>query len=231
MTTGTRKSPSPPKVAVLDYGMGNLRSVAKALAHVGAEPRVTSDPRDLGRCGGAVLPGVGAFPAAVRELRTRKLLAPLLDAARQGLPMLGICLGMQLLFERSEEQGGADGLGLIEGEVTALASRGLKVPHIGWNFVERRRDSWLLAGLGERTAFYHVHSFAARPRHDQDVVGVARYGEEFVSAVERGTLAGVQFHPEKSGPAGLRVLENFVALCARRTPSGDRQPLVARHGQ
>lgn len=205
-----------PTVVVVDYGMGNLRSVEKALEHVGATPVVSGDPAVVERALGVVLPGVGAFPRAAEELRARGLERPLREAGESGVPLLGICLGMQLLFERSQELGGGEGLGLLPGSVEPLRAPGLKVPHIGWNFVERRRDCWLLEGLPERCAFYHVHSFAARPRRDQDIVGIARYGEDFVSAVERGNLSGVQFHPEKSGPAGLRVLANFVQRCAER---------------
>ena len=161
-----------------------------------------------------MLPGVGAFPRAMEEVRRLgfdELLRERLDA---GVPVLGICLGMQLLFERSSELGGAEGIGLLEGSVEGLPANGLKVPQIGWNPVSWRRESELADGLPEPCAFYHVHSYAPRPANDGDVVGTAVYGAEFASAVARPPLYGVQFHPEKSGPDGLRLLRNFVRACA-----------------
>ena len=201
-----------PRVAILDYGMGNLRSAEKALEHVGATAEVTRDHERVRAADAVVLPGVGAFPRAmevVRRLGYHELLRERVDA---GVPLLGICLGMQLLFESTTELGGADGLGLLDGPVEALAANGHKVPHIGWNPVEWRRESELTAGFEGPTAFYHVHSFAARPKRQEDVIGVAEYGTEFVSAVARPPVYGVQFHPEKSGPDGLRLLASFVGL-------------------
>jgi glutamine amidotransferase len=199
-----------PRVAILDYGMGNLRSAAKALEHVGAEAEVTRDHERVRSAAAVVLPGVGAFPKAmeaVRDLGYHELLRERVDA---GVPVLGICLGMQLLFDSTTELGGAEGLGLLGGPVEGLPANGLKVPHIGWNPVRWERESELTAGLGEETAFYHVHSFAPRPQSGEDVLGRASYGADFVSAVARPPVYGVQFHPEKSGPDGLRLLANFV---------------------
>jgi imidazole glycerol-phosphate synthase subunit HisH len=201
-------------IVVLDYGMGNLRSVEKALEHVGARAELTSDRSRAEAAGGLVLPGVGAFPkamASVRRLRLDELVAGRLEA---GVPVLGICLGMQLLFERSVELGGAEGLGLLAGTVEPLAADGLKVPQIGWNPVGWRRPSALTEGLPDPCPLYHVHSFAPVPSDPEDVLGTADYGGEFVSAVTRPPLYGVQFHPEKSGPDGLRLLRNFARLCA-----------------
>jgi glutamine amidotransferase len=202
------------RIAILDYGMGNLRSAEKALEHVGAAAAVTRDHDRIRAADGIVLPGVGAFPKAMGEVRRLGFDGLLRERLGAGVPVLGICLGMQLLFEGSTELGGAAGIGLLEGGVEELAADGLKVPQIGWNPVSWRRESELGEGLPEPCAFYHVHSFAPRPAREEDVVGTALYGAEFVSAVARPPLYGVQFHPEKSGPDGLRLLRNFVRVCA-----------------
>jgi glutamine amidotransferase len=202
-------------IAVLDYGMGNRRSVEKALERVGVRARVTRRPDDLRTADGLIVPGVGAFPEAMRRLRDGALDGLVRERLEAGGPVLGICLGMQLLFERSSEHEGAEGLGLLPGEVTRLRTGGLRLPHIGWNLVRFSRPSPLTAGLPEACAFYHVHSFAGRPAEEADVLGVAEYGERFASVVARDPLFGVQFHPEKSSTHGLRLLENFAAICAR----------------
>jgi glutamine amidotransferase len=204
---------STPVIAIADYGMGNRRSVEKALEHVGARPRITREPDLLRDADGVVLPGVGAFPEAMRQVRRLGLDQPLAERARAGAPLLGLCLGMQLLFERSDEHEGAAGLGLLPGTVTAL--RAPKLPHIGWNLVTFEREAALTERLGDAAAFYHVHSFACRPAEESDVVGRAEYGERFVSIVERGALFGTQFHPEKSSVDGLALLRNFAGVCAR----------------
>jgi glutamine amidotransferase len=193
--------------------MGNLRSVEKALEHVGAVPRITRDHEQIASSRGVILPGVGAFPRAMEAVRELELDRVLRERVAAGIPTLGICLGMQLLFERSEEQGGAEGIGLLAGSVGPFGAPGLKMPQIGWNDVRWTRASRLSAGLPDPCAFYHVHSFAPRPAEEGDALGVASYGTDFVSAVERDPVYGVQFHPEKSGPHGLRLLSNFAALC------------------
>ena len=198
-------------IAIVDYGMGNRRSVEKALEHVGARPVLTADPEVLGSADGLVLPGVGAFPEAMRRLRALGLDEVLRAAAA---PLIGLCLGMQLLFEGSEEHEGERGLGILRGEVRRLDTRGLKLPHIGWNMVRWRRPSPLVEGLPAEAAFYHVHSFAPEPSDDSLVLGVGEYGAPFVSFVEQGHVFGAQCHPEKSSANGLRVLGNFVRVCS-----------------
>jgi glutamine amidotransferase len=203
-------------IAILDYGMGNLRSVGKALEHVGAEPFLTSDHARVREADGIVLPGVGAMPRAmerVRELALDQLLRERIEAS---VPVIGLCMGMQLLFDSTTELGGAEGIGLLRGPVEGLEANGLKVPQIGWNPVSWRRESPLNAGLPEPCAFYHANSFAPRPADPDAVLGTAEYGAEFVSVVERPPVYGLQSHPEKSGPDGLRLLKNFVGLVAAR---------------
>ncbi len=200
-------------IGVVDYGMGNRRSVEKSLQHVGAHTVVSSDPAELRRAGALVVPGVGAFPAGMSSLQTLGLDGLLRERATAGIPILGICLGMQLLFDGSEELGGADGLGLIPGRVRGLRAGGLSVPHMGWNDVRFQRASRLTAGLPQDgRPFYHVHSFVACPEHPEDVIGTCVYGEEFASIVARGAVFGAQFHPEKSSRDGLAILSAFVAL-------------------
>ena len=202
------------RVAILDYGMGNLRSVEKALERVGAEAEITSDSTRAEAADGVILPGVGAFPRAmerVRQFGLDELVAARIEA---GAPVLGICLGMQLLFESSVEKEGASGLALLDGVVAPLEANGYKVPHIGWSPVHWEHDSELTEGLGDQTPFYFVHSFAPRPAANGDVLGTAAYGERFACAVERPPLYGVQFHPEKSSTAGLSLLANFIRICS-----------------
>jgi imidazole glycerol-phosphate synthase subunit HisH len=208
------------EIAVIDYGMGNRRSVEKALEHVGVSAVVTSDPARLRAAGGLVLPGVGAFPRAMSNLRELGLEEPIRELVGAGTPMLGICLGMQLAFDSSTELGGAAGLGLLPGEVLPLQARGQKLPHIGWNeVVFQHPASPLLEGIPGRCAFYHVHSLAPVPSAPTDVLGTAEYGAPFVTAVHRENFYGVQFHPEKSSAAGLRLLANFARIClAARAP-------------
>ncbi|HEY3192727.1 MAG TPA: imidazole glycerol phosphate synthase subunit HisH [Solirubrobacterales bacterium] len=201
------------RIAILDYGMGNLRSVEKALERVGAEAEITSERAAAESADGVILPGVGAFPRAmerVRELGLDELVAGRIDA---GVPVLGICLGLQLLFESSVENEGGSGLSLLGGVVAPLEANGYKVPHIGWSPVRWAHDSRLTPGLGDETPFYFVHSFAPRPAAEADVLGTAAYGGRFACAVERPPLYGVQFHPEKSSSAGLGLLANFVGIC------------------
>jgi imidazole glycerol-phosphate synthase subunit HisH len=199
-------------IAVVDYGMGNRRSVEKALEHVGARVAVTSDHALIREADGVVVPGVGAFPQAMRNLAELGLDDLIRERAAAGAPVLGICLGMQLLFDSSSEHEGSAGLGLLPGEVTAL--RAPRVPHIGWNLVTLQRPARLTEGLGDAAAFYHVHSYVCRPSDETDVVGTGEYGEPFASIVERENLFGVQFHPEKSSADGLALLRNFAGVAA-----------------
>ena len=195
-------------IAIADYGMGNRRSVEKALEHVGAASRVTADHHEVRAAEKVILPGVGAFPEAMRHLRRTGLDDVIRERAAAGVPVLGVCLGMQLLFERSTEHEGAEGLGILPGEVVRLKAP--KLPHIGWNLVALEREAPLTAGFGEAAAFYHVHSFVCRPSEPGDVVGWGEYGERFPSIVARGNVMGAQFHPEKSSRDGLRLLRNFA---------------------
>ena len=196
-------------IAILDYGMGNLRSVAKAIEHVGGEPELTKDHARVRDAAAIVLPGVGAMPKAMERVRALALDEVLRERVEAGVPVLGLCMGMQLLFESTEEHGGADGIGLLRGRVERLQAP--RVPQIGWNPVAWRRRSGLNEGLPDPCAFYHANSFAPKAR-EEDVLGTADYGGEFVSVVERAPVYGLQSHPEKSGPDGLRLLRNFVRL-------------------
>jgi glutamine amidotransferase len=205
-----------PHIAVVDYGMGNRRSVFKALERVGARPALTRAAKELSAARGLVIPGVGAFPEAMKRLGDLELTQPIRDRAGEGVPVLGICLGMHVLLERSQELGNTVGLGLIRGQVTWLNPGGLPVPHIGWSDVELVAESPLTEGLpATAVAFYHAHSLVARPESRQDVIAVSEYGERFATIVGRGAVFGVQFHPEKSSAGGLALLERFVRLCQR----------------
>ena len=213
----------PVQIAVVDYGMGNRRSVEKALEHIGAQASVTAEEERLRHADGLVLPGVGAFPRAMRNLGELGLDELLRERLAAGTPLLGICLGLQLAFERSSEQGGAAGLGIVAGEVRPLDAADLKLPHIGWNEVRfARPQSRLIVDLPRACAFYHVHSFAPVPASSEQVLGVAEYGAPFVTAVEAPPFYGVQFHPEKSSAAGLRLLANFARICVAAQGQGAR---------
>jgi glutamine amidotransferase len=199
-------------VAILNYGMGNLTSATMALEHVGAQVELTSDHERVRAADAVVLPGVGAFPKAMEAIRRLGLDELVHERRDAGVPIMGICLGMQLMFDSSAEMGGSAGLGLLAGAVEPLDAAGLKIPQIGWNEVEFRQDKQLGRGLGPKAAMYHVHSFAARPADPSVIAGTATYGTEFVSAVEQDNLFGVQFHPEKSSRDGLQLLRNFVSI-------------------
>jgi glutamine amidotransferase len=215
--------PAAPLIGVVDYGMGNRRSVQKALEREGAAAVITRELAELRRCQGLVLPGVGAFPLAMRNLHELGMDQLIGSMVRDGVPLLGICLGMQLLFERSDELTPTAGLGLMSGSVTRLCSGALRIPHIGWNEVRWERPSPLLRDLPSGGCpFYHVHSFAARPAVPDDIVSTTEYGERFATIVERERVFGVQFHPEKSSRHGLELIGNFVRLCA--APGGSAQP-------
>ncbi len=203
-------------IAILDYGMGNITSARMALEHVGASVELTHDHERVRSAEAVILPGVGAFPKAMEAIRRLGLDELLHERGDAGVPILGICLGMQLLFDSSTELGGAAGVGLLAGTVEPLRARGLKVPQIGWNEVSFRPDKQLARGLGAGAAMYHVHSYGARPSDDAVIAGTATYGEEFVSIVEQDNLFGVQFHPEKSSADGLQLLRNFVDVATRQ---------------
>jgi glutamine amidotransferase len=202
------------RICILDYGMGNLRSVEKALEHVGATATIANDAATIRAADGLILPGVGAFPKAMQRVRELGLDELLEERRGDGVPVLGICLGLQLLFDSTTELGGAEGLGLFAGDVDVLDAPGLKVPHIGWSPVRWARESPLIEGIKSETPFYFVHSFAPRPEAGE-VLGTAAYGARFACAAEHDNVFGVQFHPEKSSAAGLRLLSNFAGICAK----------------
>jgi imidazole glycerol-phosphate synthase subunit HisH len=197
-------------VTLIDYGFGNLRSVEKALQQAGAEVRLAAQPGDLQGAARLVLPGVGAFAAGMAALNERGLREPLLAAAAAGVPLLGICLGMQLLFDDSEEMGQHRGLGLLPGAVVRFQGEGLKVPHMGWNELQPERVHPLLAGVPAGAHAYFVHSYYCRPSARADFVASADYGGPFAAVAACGNVAGLQFHPEKSQRVGLRILHNFL---------------------
>lgn len=211
-------------IAIVDYGMGNLRSVQKALARVGLEAQISSSPQDVQRARAVVLPGVGAFGQAMDNLRARGLDRAVMGAIESGTPFLGICLGLQLLFAESEEFGPVRGLGLVPGRVVrfggpafaraddALGAQPLKVPHMGWNSARPVSGAPHLRGLAADTMFYFVHSYYGVPEDPSWIATLTRHGVEFASALWRENVFASQFHPEKSGPAGLKLLTNFAAL-------------------
>ena len=202
------------RIAMVDYGMGNRRSVVKAFAHIGTEIAQTADVAELRAADGLIVPGVGAFPEAMRRLRALGLDDVVRERAAAGVPVIGLCLGMQLLFEESVEHEGAAGLGLLPGRIVRLDTAGLKLPHIGWNAVTWQRGSALVAGLPNPAAFYHVHSFVPEPDDESIVLATGEYGTPFVSFVERDNVFGAQCHPEKSSTHGLALLRNFVGICS-----------------
>jgi glutamine amidotransferase len=202
------------RIAMVDYGMGNRRSVVKAFAHIGTEIAQTADAAELRAADGLIVPGVGAFPEAMRRLRALGLDDVVRERAAAGVPVIGLCLGMQLLFDESVEHEGSAGLGLLPGRIVRLDTAGLKLPHIGWNAVTWQRESALVAGLPNPAAFYHVHSFVPAPDDESIVLGTGEYGTPFVSFVERDNVFGAQCHPEKSSTHGLALLRNFVGICS-----------------
>ncbi|MBI4209294.1 MAG: imidazole glycerol phosphate synthase subunit HisH [Deltaproteobacteria bacterium] len=200
-------------IAVIDYGMGNLRSVAKGLERVGCQTCVTDKPSEVIAAAGVVLPGVGAFPECMKNLRERGLVEPVLEVIERGTPFLGICLGYQLLFEGSEEFGGSEGLAIIPGWVRRFSQgEGIKVPHMGWNAVRWGAPSPLFEGVPDESFFYFVHSFYPVPQDRSRVTGWTDYPDSFAASIQKGNLLGCQFHPEKSQRWGLKILENFCRL-------------------
>ncbi len=202
-------------ITIVDYGMGNLRSVQKAFEKNGARARITSDPEEILKAEKVVLPGVGAFDCAMRELRKRRLVGPLKKKIQSGAPYLGLCLGLQLLFTDSEERTGrknAHGLGIIPGTVKRFRGS-LKIPHMGWNTVQfKKKDCPLFKGLKDKSYFYFVHSYYAVPKDRSWALAQTPYGVKFCSAVWKGNIFATQFHPEKSQALGLRVIKNFIRL-------------------
>ena len=200
-------------IAVIDYGAGNLKSVKNALDQLGAANMRASTSKEILLADAVILPGVGEFGTAMAELERRGIKEAVIEAANGGRPLLGICLGMQLLFEAGEESPGAKGLGILPGRVPRFpAEMGLKIPHMGWNSVMPIKESRLLDGLPKGSYMYFVHSFYVKAAERADVSAISEYGLIFDAAVERGNIFGCQFHPEKSGAAGLAILKNFIEI-------------------
>lgn len=201
-------------IAIVDYGMGNLRSVQKAFEKVGAAARVIQASKELEGATGIVLPGVGAFGQAMENLRSGGWIEPLQERCARGLPLMGICLGMQLLFETSEEMGRHAGLGIISGDVKRFPN-GLKVPQMGWNQLRIRQPSPLLEQVPDCSYAFFVHSYYCAPGDPSVVLATTEYGVQFASVIGRGNILGAQFHPEKSQTVGLRMLANFAAIAGK----------------
>lgn len=200
-------------ITILDYSVNNLRSVQKAFEHLGHQTHVSSDPDEIARAEKLVIPGVGAFGEAMRNLRARDLVEPIVGHAQSGKPLLGVCLGMQLLFDWSEELGLFGGLGILSGKVCKFAeSPDLKIPHMGWSRLDFPRESKLYLGLDSGEMTYFVHSYHVLPEEAEIIAATAHHGSEFVAGVERDNVMGAQFHPEKSSHVGLRILDNFGKL-------------------
>jgi len=207
-------------IAVIDYGLGNLRSVSKALESVGADVVVTSKPEEILKAKGVVFPGVGAFNKGMENLKEKGLIDAVYGVIREGIPFLGICLGLQLLFTESEEHGRTSGLGIIKGRVRRFEGN-MKVPHMGWNQVcvkkpeTSNRKPDLFKEIPDEEYFYFVHSYFVEPKDESVVIGTTNYGGEFTSAVQKDNVWGVQFHPEKSSGLGLKVLKNFIDIVSK----------------
>ncbi|MEA2639764.1 MAG: imidazole glycerol-phosphate synthase subunit HisH [Chloroflexota bacterium] len=205
-------------LVVIDYGAGNLRSVAKAIASLGYEPLVSSDAADVAQARALVLPGVGAAGQIMRSLQTLELDDAVRHHVATGKPFLGVCMGMQVLMDRSDEDGGQTCLGILNGDVARLPGDGLKIPHMGWNAVAQVQPHPLWVGIPDGSYFYFVHSFAVRPTDEGIVAGRTEYGVPFVSAMARDNLFCTQFHPEKSGRFGLQLYRNFVEWAFASSP-------------
>lgn len=204
-------------IAILDYGMGNLRSVQKAFEHLGATVCISSTPEEASQAKAMVLPGVGAFGAAIQALRCSGMAEAIADHIRAGKPFLGICLGYQLLFESSEESPGEPGLGIFRGRVNGFKNRrdfALPVPHTGWNTLQLSPECRFWKGLSGHSSVYFVHSYYPEPESSELIAATTEYGLSFASAIAHENLLAVQFHPEKSGATGLKILENFIRVCS-----------------
>lgn len=200
-------------IAIIDYGAGNLSSVKKALDYLGAESKITQNRDEILSASHVILPGVGSFGDAMASMKERGLVDVVKQAALSGKPFLGICLGLQLLFEHSDESPGAEGLGILKGDIVTIPSDGgLKVPHMGWNSVSIKQRDGIFSGISDNSYFYFVHSFYLKGADSDVVAAVTQYGVEIECAVQCGKLCAAQFHPEKSGSTGLKVLENFIEL-------------------
>ncbi len=195
-------------IAIVDYGMGNLRSVQKAFQHVGAQAEIVNQAKDIEKAAHIVLPGVGAFGDAMQNLKQAELIDPIVKAISEGRPFLGICLGLQLMFSKSEEMGQHRGLDVLPGSVRKFPVVE-RIPQIGWNQARIQNETPLFAGVPDGSYFYFVHSYYVDPQHKTDVVGLTDYGIDYVSVAGEGCAFGVQFHPEKSQDAGLKLLQNF----------------------
>ncbi len=206
-------------IAIVDYGMGNLRSVSKAFQSQEFPAVVTRDPKEISNASGLVLPGVGGFGDCVKNLNDYGLISPIKDFIDSGKPFLGICLGLQVLFEESEESPGAQGLGIFKGKVVKFPDfkeEGLKVPHMGWNEIKIVKDTPVLKGVPQDSWFYFVHSYYASPKDDSISAVKTTYGFEFTAAVSKDNIFASQFHPEKSSTLGLKIVQNFAAICGEK---------------
>lgn len=204
-------------IAIIDYDAGNIKSVEKAIQYLGEEALVTRDREEILNADGVILPGVGAFGDAMEKLHRYDLVDVIRDCAEKELPFLGICLGLQLLFESSEESPGVQGLGILPGRIVRLpAESGLKIPHIGWNNLQFPRKGRLFEGVPENSFVYFVHSYYLEAKEPEIVTAVAQYGAQIHAAVERGNVFACQFHPEKSSEVGLKMLENFIRITRKQ---------------
>lgn len=201
------------RIALIDYGAGNLRSAARALQEAGASPKIVADPAGLRQAEAVVVPGVGAFAPAMARLAAARLVEPIRDAARSGMPLIGLCLGMQLLFDESDEGSCTAGFGLLAGTVRRLPA-GVKVPHMGWNTLEVRTPDPLFEGLPSSPFVYFVHSYVVSPADHRTIVAETTYGVRFAAVVRQGAVWGLQFHPEKSSRVGARLLRNLLGRIA-----------------
>ena len=197
-------------IAIIDYGAGNLHSVKNALDFLGAESVITGDKDIILSADKVILPGVGAFGDAMKKLEEKGLLEVVREVKESKKPLLGICLGLHLMFEESEETPGVKGIGLFKGQVKKIPDCGLKIPHIGWNNIKTKPSSWLFDGVGEEPYVYFVHSYYAVPEDESIISAYTEYGERLSIAIEKDNVAAVQFHPEKSSDMGMKILKNFI---------------------